>query len=255
MYIHAEKVYAFVRERHRDTGGYGATRLLPATIEDTYHAVGTLRILRALIPDLEIGPLLEDSDVEFLRQKWQAGEIDFRGAYQLWSLLSWAGIKPAQKVLNDFVQANLYRLNNLEAFCYAALLCNLSGLPLPFSARDISPLSPSPVVKELRYWLVLQGQVFRKRIPQKWVSWLKACQNGDGGFGFRPGTTSFVENTHYALEGLSILKASPRDKGAVEAFLQACQKPGGGFSRRPGAAPFLDATWHALAALALLTKS
>ncbi len=254
MLFDPKKLLSFVRERHKATGGYGATRLLPATIEDTYYAVGTLRILKELVPELERAPLLEESDVEFLEDKWRAGEIDFRGAYQLWCLLSWAGIRPTEAVVQGFVQANLYRLHNLEAFCYAALLCRLASLPLPFDWKDLPSLSLDPVVKELRYWLILQRRIFRQAVPKKWVSWLQNCQNGDGGFGFRPGTTSFVENTHYALEGLSLLKASPRHKEAVEAFLQACQKPGGGFSRRPGAAPFLDATWHALAAMALLDQ-
>lgn len=81
------------------------------------------------------------------------------------------------------------------------------------------------------------------------IAWLQACQNGDGGFGFFPGTTSFIENCHACLRALAFLGAKPLDPELAASFLSGCQTAGGGFSRGGRAAPFLDATWHALASL------
>jgi len=38
-------VLGFVQARRKESGGYGATPLLPATVQDTYHA---LRIVKTL---------------------------------------------------------------------------------------------------------------------------------------------------------------------------------------------------------------
>ena len=85
------------------------------------------------------------------------------------------------------------------------------------------------------------------------IAWFQACQNGDGGFGFFPGTTSFVENCHASLRALAFLGSRPLEPGPAALFLAGCQTAAGGFSRNGRAAPFLDATWHALASLSFLS--
>jgi hypothetical protein len=95
-----------------------------------------------------------------------------------------------------------------------------------------------------------QAQLDRKAL----VSWLHACQNPDGGFGYMPGTTSFMENNYYSLRSLRLLEDRAPLQEDVLAFVLRAQGKGGGFARRNGAAPFLDATWHAVATIALVVS-
>ena len=57
-------IISFVEARRKEEGGYGATPLLPATVEDTYHALRILdllcrmRSLRKIVaPGHHAGPL------------------------------------------------------------------------------------------------------------------------------------------------------------------------------------------------------
>jgi hypothetical protein len=100
-------------------------------------------------------------------------------------------------------------------------------------------------------------RLFRNSLPQampRLISWFRASQNGDGGFGFFHGTTSFVENCHYCLQALTVLGAEPVDPEKARRFITACRTASGGFGRGIRAAPFLDATWHAVASLVLLNR-
>jgi len=256
MLLDLQKICNFIRARHKASGGYGATPLLPATVEDTYHAVEALILLKRLFPGVESNALLTREDIQFLKIKWEEGELGLKSGYQVLRLFSYVGLGPSKEVVQRWLLERLAHLHRLEAFYFFGKIHREFGLGRVFFRKDKLPgLSPEPVVKEVYFRLYLQKEIF-KRFPKgergRWSSWLKACQNGDGGFGFRPGTTSFVENTHYALRSLYLLKVRPRGLEAVQNFLSACQKPEGGFSRRPGAAPFLDATWHAVSALCLL---
>ncbi len=251
-----QKIYTFIKVQHKVSGGYGATPLLPATVEDTYHAVETLILLKKFFPGLESNTFLTEEDIQFLKTKWEEGELGLKSGYQVLSLLSHARVRLSKEVIYRWLLRRLAHLHRLEAFYFFGKIHREFGLGrVFFQEAKLPDLTPEPVVKEVYFRLYLQKEIF-KRFPKgekdRWSSWLKACQNGDGGFGFRPGTTSFIENTHYALHSLNLLKIRPRYPEAVQNFLSACQKPEGGFSRRPGAAPFLDATWHAVSALCLL---
>jgi hypothetical protein len=48
------EILAFVEARRKEEGGYSATPLLPATVEDTYHALCTLEILSKILSLKEI---------------------------------------------------------------------------------------------------------------------------------------------------------------------------------------------------------
>ena len=82
--------------------------------------------------------------------------------------------------------------------------------------------------------------------------WLARCQNHDGGFGFFPGTTSYIEYSDYCLTALSLLHQPPLHVRQAEQYILACRTSAGGFSRSTRAAPFLDASCHALHGLLCL---
>jgi prenyltransferase beta subunit len=89
---------------------------------------------------------------------------------------------------------------------------------------------------------------------QEIVRWVQLCQNGDGGFGFYPDTTSYMENIYCALEILSKLDASPLQIDLAQKYILSCQTKSGGFGRAPISFPFIESTFHAVTGLLLLEK-
>jgi prenyltransferase beta subunit len=87
------------------------------------------------------------------------------------------------------------------------------------------------------------------------LTWIRSCQNPDGGFGFLPGTTSYMENVHTCLRVLALLNAAPLDHARARQFILNAWTRSGGFARKSGGAPFLDATWHAVGSLSILEKA
>ncbi|NMX22910.1 hypothetical protein HCU62_03010 [Dissulfurirhabdus thermomarina] len=241
----ADGVLRFVAARRKAAGGYAATPLLPATAEDTYHALRTLEALEAA------GAAVPPPDAGL--REWIAGELgvpgrDPRTLYHLcWSArrVGVPAAGPAPGVGGrDTLEARFWRHRLREAGCVAA---GPAGAPAP--ARR------PPVVREV--WMALVLARAAGEAPG-WAAgaaaWVRACQNGDGGFGCRPGTTSFVEHCHTALRVLAMLGAVPRDLAAARTYVLACRTGAGGFARIHGAAAFLDATRHAVGALRLLDR-
>jgi hypothetical protein len=86
------------------------------------------------------------------------------------------------------------------------------------------------------------------------ADWLCRCQNNDGGFGFFPGTTSYMEYCDYSLSALYLLGSRPLYRQRASDFIVHCQAGSGGFARAIRALPFLEASWHAIHALAILAR-
>lgn len=86
------------------------------------------------------------------------------------------------------------------------------------------------------------------------IRWVRSSQNGDGGFGFYPETTSYMENTYCALEILSELGSSPAQFDLARKYILGCQTKGGGFGRAPASFPFIESTFHAIEGLLLLEE-
>jgi hypothetical protein len=89
---------------------------------------------------------------------------------------------------------------------------------------------------------------------QQIIRWVQHCQNGDGGFGFYPETTSYMENTYCALEILSKLGSSPAQTELCEKYILGCQTKSGGFGRAPTSFPFIESTYHAVSGLLFLQQ-
>jgi len=86
---------------------------------------------------------------------------------------------------------------------------------------------------------------------QEIIKWVQLSQNGDGGFGFYPETTSYMENTYCAIEILWKLDASPLQIDLAQKYILGCQTKNGGFGRAPISFPFIESTFHAVSGLLL----
>jgi hypothetical protein len=255
-------VIPFVMERHKESGGFGATRRLPATIQDTYHALNILKLVQRFVPVTGSEPALLTGDTE--RPYLTAGLrlLPAPGMCTTFQLL-WAcrtsGVEFDRNGAETAVYAKMENSASLEEWYYGArILTEILDNPHLGPGESITAvLSRSWRCIDEVWMHMYLARVSGMGVPlpeAELIAWLQACQNGDGGFGFFPGTTSFIENCHACLRALAVLGAKPPDPERAASFLSGCQTAAGGFSRSGRAAPFLDATWHALASLSLVSS-
>jgi hypothetical protein len=251
------KILDFVSERRHETGGFGAAPTLPPSIEDTYLS---LRILRFLHPrlDKEVDSLVQHPNLAHYlldpeeREEWRA-----RTWYYYVYCCRIVGTALNREAISRFLLRRLEgSLSLVDRFYYSRILKEFPDASLVVPAISLKGQLPFHWRTAKELWMVLlmaagdhkKSQMGRNDI----LSWVRACQNPDGGFGFLPGTTSYMENVHTCLRILALLKAGPSDPSGAERFILSAWTRSGGFARKSGGAPFLDATWHAVGSLSIL---
>jgi len=243
----------FVHKRRKATGGYGATPRLPATIQDTFQAVAITLVLGQDLPTPQSEPALAEYLARMLAVPWLGIDTTFR----LLMTCRICGVAMDAERVRSHLAACLSRDASLATTYYVSRIAReiLEEEPDSRGSGRSLLLPASCAVGDVARFL------FVKKMDDQPVAgagelagWLQRTQNGDGGFGFFPGTTSFIENCHAGLAGLSLLGARRIDSGNVRAFIISCQTGRGGFGRSPRAAPFLDASWHGVASLRLLEE-
>lgn len=252
----------FVMERRKESGGFGATRRLPATIQDTYHALNILNLSRQYTrPDGDVSALLtEDTLRSYLTACLPLLSTTGIGTtFQLlWSCRT-AGVGFDQGSVATAVSRKMRDSESLAEWYYCVrILREILGThqQMPAEIQGLAAvLSRSWRCVDEAWMHVYLAKALDRTLPlpkPQLIDWFQACQNGDGGFGFFPGTTSFIENCHASLRTLALLGSGPLEPDLAALFLAGCRTAAGGFTRSGRAAPFLDATWHGLASLSLL---
>ncbi len=240
--------YHFVIQRKRQEGGFAATPLLPATIEDTYHALKILKALKEFGLDIDYNPQ-EDNNLQlwlYQNRKWTEPKI----FYQFLKICLICNIKINFSEQSSFSLSS--NIMTLERIFYLVKISELINLPL--SHPDIEKIPDSKIVRDLWMTVYLADKgIIRERFDKKFlVKYFTECQNPDGGFGFSPGTTSYIDNTYFCLKALNFLRSTPKDKEGVLNFILFCQTKSGGFARTPRAASFLESTYYAVESLKIL---
>jgi hypothetical protein len=257
----APAIIDFVMARYRrDRGGFAAAPTLPASVEDTYFA---LRILETLQPFSEdhLTSLRKDlRPRQYLLKSEGRDSWSLRTVFRHLMACRIAGVGPDETWIRRLISSRAKNDHDLPTRYYIKRILK-EGLVEPVPQTDRKAMEG--YIRKYRtvekLWMILyvtEGKPGAFLSPREaLVSWLHACQNPDGGFGYMPGTTSFVENTHYGLRSLRLLGDRASSEGDAFAFILWSQGGRGGFARRNGAAPFLDATWHAVASLDLLPSA
>ncbi len=252
--IVCEKTKEFVINRFKkDIGGFAATPLLPTTLEDTYFAIKTLFYL---YPSF----LYKNRDLlikflkQFLNKKNFKNPIQLLQMFEILKLLdsSLPGIFPdlIKRSLSSFQKTSSLDFRTLYAVWKLSLIASQR-----FSSSKVKQLFKKCSLKTLEN-LYYSGKI----LPNLWKEYKEMifkAQNGDGGFGFYPGTTSFLENTYYALKILKSFSNSFEINKINECiqnglnFVKACYNSDGGFSRKPGGISYLETTAYAIEILKL----
>ncbi len=238
--IDVEQLIEFIFLRYKEDGGFAAFPSLPSTIEDTFYAVDMVEKLHRLAPDIALIPRIRpDIMADFIRSHSAAkASLPVRLRYYLDKISRICALSSHFTTGAGFGHAKIISFADIY---YRAALTD----KYPDTAAGIPPIDLRHCTcKDVYYHTLLSP---KPNLSQRGilVSWLKRCQNYDGGFGFYPGTTSFIENCDYCLAALSILEDTPFDLPGADRFILACQCAAGGFSRNIRAVPFLESTWHA----------
>ena len=115
--------------------------------------------------------------------------------------------------------------------------------------QELPGLPPQLTLKELYF---LSGLSKEKAEP--FIPYVLSSQNPDGGFGFFPGTTSFIENAYFALNFLKTFGLPPKDPEGLKIFVYRCWRKEA-FARSPGGIPFLESSFYALKTLEFLKEA
>jgi hypothetical protein len=240
------KVIQYLREREKEKGGFSFAIDLYPDVEDTYYAIRTLKLLRADIDRIKAANYLKSIswiDVSFPR-----------AVYRIVYLHLSAGMKLPVPLI-DLLKKDWSRFQPLDAQYYSDEIKKLLN----------QPLKPLRFLSSFQFQAHENLQSLRKKVSvlldndvdfdrQEIIRWVQLSQNGDGGFGFYPVTTSYMENTYCALEILSKLDSYPMRIDLCREYILGCQTKSGGFGRAPISFPFIESTFHAIAGLLLLGK-
>ncbi len=240
------KVIHYLKEREKEGGGFSFAPELYPDIEDTYYSIRTFQMLR-----VEVN---RDKTVNYLKSiNW--GDVGFpRAIYMLVYLHLFLNID-FPPPLTLLLQRDWTRFQALDAQYFSDEVQKLRNEPL----HSLHSLS------YFQFHLKDNLQTLRKKVSillnhgidfnqQEIIIWVQLCQNGDGGFGFYPETTSYMENTYCALEILSKLNSYPTQLDLCRKYILGCQTKSGGFGRAPSSFPFIESTFHAVMGLFFLEK-
>ncbi len=234
-----QKLKHYVKERQKAEGGFGLTPGLPATVEDTFYAVGILELLgqepggldqtRAYLEHLS-GDLSGPRKIFYQY-------LELRRKFALPPLpgMPWAPRPPRY----------------LEEAFYAKQISSLLGKE-PGGGSPAPGLPAGHTVKDLYYFLGLRDGTLTQKEKSHWLKWVQACQTPAGGFGFKPGTTAFMDNVLPALEILRQLGGAPLNFQGTLAFILACQTKSGAFARASDGVAILESSYQAVKSLLIL---
>jgi prenyltransferase beta subunit len=264
-----ENVVVFVMARWQPSGGFGFVPSLPASVEDTYQALQILETIQP-VSERELQELKGNTHLKaFLMHNDDKETWSLRTAYQYLAVCAFCGVCPDRGWTERFLGKKLKEVVSLgERYCLTRIRREYPSLVAELLRRT-GPVTPSMddgrildgeqseswrTAEELWMHLYLHGgsEDPLRATKEELIGWLQACQTPDGGFGGLPGTTSFIENTHWCLRALALLEGAPLFPDMAQDFILRCKTRGGGFARKSGGAPFLYATWHAVAGLTLL---
>jgi len=244
--LNISRVIHYLKEREKEEGGFSFVPALYPDIEDTYYAIRTLQLLNDQADRGKTANYLKSID-------WMG--VGFPRAIYMLVYLHFSLSIEFPPPLNNLLKRDWARFSIIDAQYYSDAIQKL----IP------QPLKPPVSLSHFQFHQQENLQGLRKKISvllnqgidferQEIIRWVQLCQNGDGGFGFYPGTTSFMENTYCALEILSKLNSSLWEVETCREYILNCQTKSGGFGRAPMSFPFIESTFHAVSGWFLLAE-
>jgi len=243
------KLLGFVRTMENPSGGFNYPRDTPASIEETYFALNILDFLGETYSSERTRSFVANTRVD--------EETTLKHLHQMACMCDLLGLPDKDAEIGDTFSVTSRRPRDITNLHYYLMLSKRYGtsrlrektaLGILNRTLAIKPLPISSCWRSIEVADILEHRIQRAELGE----WIKRSQNPDGGFGFYPGTTSFLENTWYALQGLVELGSRPRDPAGCRRFVMLCETRTGGFSRQISAVPTLEYSFMAVSSLAIL---
>jgi hypothetical protein len=238
----------FAKKREKDGGGFGATPLLPPTVEDTYFGLAILDLCQAL------DEISKSKHLSYLSTiSWQE-LLPETLLYYLKALSLLDGARPNSKELEKYLDEFLAKATSVKRLAILFSIAQTLGLSEQserFSLKKSLP-TEEKLTLELLYYLLSPLPEF----VEKNLNFVFSSQNPDGGFGFMPGTTSFMENTYFGLNILYYFNRLEKEvsKKALS-FVQSSLNGDFGFGRNSQGISFLNTTFYGLYVLRILLET
>ncbi len=244
--VRKDDLLQFVFSREQIDGGFSFVETTPPTLEDTYYAVGILKDLNIRYYDLKT--------LDFIKKS----AIDFCGPGHLFylSFLYKAFNRSPGRIF--YSNMSKIEVNSIESCyymfrAYENLNKKIGNLNIENYLQTKNSFRKSYLSRVSKYIYLTK----RMNIPintKGYASWISRSQNDDGGFGFKPDTTSFIENTYYGLIALCSLGSANLNINKCIDFIYSCHSKSGGFGRQKTTIPTLQNTYQALLSLKILDK-
>jgi len=270
------EIYKYLKKRHLKDGGYFFARVLPSSGLDTYLAVKTLCLLG-------LRPENPESIIKFWQNEKINGNLDdLNGLFYATQCYKELGY-----LLEDFKD---YRKSLLSAYQNRGFY-RKKNIYLP--SPGLIPVYNDIIEGEAKSAFYLASLLSDLKIDfekKALIEYASSLQNKDGGFGSIKGSdvsttyyclkilellgqpfpqtrkigkylvnqfqsANYLEEYHWATEGLALLKKKIPDKNEVLLFLFFCYRGNGGFSRSQFIGiPTIEYTYQAVSILIQLEK-
>jgi hypothetical protein len=239
---------SFAKKREKEGGGFGATPLLPPTVEDTYFGLAILDLCQAL------DETSKSKHLSYLSMiSWQE-LLPETFLYYLKALSLLDGAMPNSKEFKKYLDEFLAKGPSVKRL---AILFSIAQTLDPteqserFSLKKSLP-TEEKLTLELLYYLLSP----LPELVEKNLDFVLSSQNPDGGFGFMPGTTSFMENTYFGINILYYFNRLEKEvsKKALS-FVQSSLNGDFGFGRNSQGISFLNTTFYGLYVLKILLET
>ncbi len=234
----------FVKMHENPAGGFNFPKETPASIAESYNGVMLF---------VELGIVYDSSLTKnYVRNLGVPHDIQIAHLYRLAELSRHFNLDEMLSAIREAATLGRYvRGRKLSAAYYCCLLEDAlsEGSLLPREEREyilkINKRKPK-YIDDCQKLLVVNRHLDLVIDVEPIARWIRSSQNGDGGFGFLPGSTSFLENVHSALDSLRMIESCPRDIVGCREFVLRCTSKDGGFGRQHMALPSLE---HSLLAV------
>ncbi len=250
-----ERVVAYLDRLEKPEGGFSFAPTAPPCTKDTLHATLSFRLL-----GVEGRPT--ESTVRWVANRSFPKELPLSTFAARITLYVEFGLPLPVRVMGEMLSREAVKPLIPRRLFHLLRISENGNWPkekvlLSEAASHINPLpQPQDTLETLYYKAEITGisaKDWRRAVGQ----WLHQCRNGDGGYGCRPGTTSFLEHIYWAMRLLDKtgLGLPPNELKSTLAFVEGCQSRRGGFGRAPEGVPFIESTYHALWILDFLLKA
>jgi hypothetical protein len=237
-----KEIIDFVMSHELSDGGFSVSLFAPPSLEDTYYALKSLR---------ELGNNhISETTVRYLKELLKQGKLSsLKLAYHLGVLIKDYRIR----VKLDAIEKTLKNLHpNTVSELYYFFMLNKILFHKAKLDKEKSIWSKDRTPEKLKYaeevgrYVLLMKELGLSYDKERYIHWLQLLQNSDGGFGMKPGTTSFLEHTYMALRALIALNAKPLLVKKCREFIITSQANDGGFGRQSITVPRLEYTYFAI---------